>query len=165
MLLKLKRARSTRHERADEFNLQTSKIVSEPVVNRYEPVSVPVKADITQNSNDNFGTRQLRVIDDIPPIPEPKCRRKTMSDRSRSQVKEKQRSIGRTISRLLYLKKTQQHVADISSTATIKNYSSAIHFCNRRSRRATPKAVPGKVKTMARARKRRAHVQASWTTS
>lgn len=165
MPLKLKRARSTQHERADELNLQTSKIVSEPVVDRCEPVSVPVKADITQNSNHTFGTRQLRVIDDIPPIPEPKSRRKTMSDRPRSQVKKKQRSVGRTISRLLYLDTTQQHVADISSTATIKNYSSTIHFCNRHPRRATSKAVPGKVKTMARARTRCAQVQASWTTS
>jgi hypothetical protein len=87
MLLKLKRARSTQHERAEEFNLQSSKTVSEPAVDRYEPVSVPVKADSTQNSNHTFGTRQLRVIDDIPPIPEAKSRRKTMSDRSRSQVK------------------------------------------------------------------------------
>lgn len=62
---------------------------AQPVFAHTSYNTVPEAPVANHTSNFGFEKTQLRVIDDIPPMPEPKPRRKTMSEKSRSQVRPK----------------------------------------------------------------------------
>ncbi|CAO3683528.1 unnamed protein product [Umbelopsis ramanniana] len=83
-----------RFDRTGEVMSLQDDVQPETVSSAYDE-PVPIE-NLSQSSPTDIGARQLRVIDDLPPMPETQHRRSTISKRSHSQVSRPQ-PLSRTI--------------------------------------------------------------------
>jgi hypothetical protein len=73
-----------RFDRTNDVMSLQDDVQPETALSAYDE-PVPIE-NLSQSSPTDSGARQLRVIDDLPPMPEIQHRRSTISKRSHSQV-------------------------------------------------------------------------------